>query len=70
MQFVNTVQGNPKLDLSVPIYMRFGPEISGPTKGGVVLRSKLVDVRCRVRFPVTLVDLTLQNFPRFSPKLA
>ena len=36
----------------------------------VVLRSKLVDERCRVQFPIALVDIAVLNFPWFSPKLA
>ena len=36
---------------------------------GAVLRSKLVDERCRFRFAILLVDLTVQRFPWFSPKL-
>ena len=41
-----------------------------PTSSVVVLRSKLVDVSCRVRFSVDLVDLVVRSFPWFSPKLA
>ena len=35
-----------------------------------VLRSKLLDGRCQVQFPVALVDLAIRTFPWFSPELA
>ena len=41
---------------------------SGPSSGGAVLRINLVDVRCRVQYPVALVDLAIWSFPWFSPK--
>ena len=41
-----------------------------PTSGRAVLRSKLVDGRCRVQFPIALADLAVWNFPWFFPKLA
>ena len=40
-----------------------------PISDGAVLRLKLVDGRCRVQFPVALVDLAARSFPWFSPKL-
>ena len=39
-----------------------------PTGGEVVLRSKLVDGRCRVQFPVVFVDTAVRSFPRISEK--
>ena len=44
----------------------------GPTSGGVVLRSILVDGRCQVQFPISLVDLAIRSYQLlwFSPKLA
>ena len=36
--------------------------------GGAVLRLKLVDGRCRVRFPVSLVDLAVWSFSVFFSK--
>ena len=44
------------------------PNGNGPTNGGAVLRSKLVDWRCRVRFLIMPIDLTVRNFPCFSLK--
>ena len=41
----------------------------GSLSGWAVLPSKLVNCRCRVQFPVTLVDLAVRRFPWFSPKL-
>ena len=40
------------------------------TSGDAVLRSKLVDGRCKVQSPIALVDLAVRSFPWFSPKLA
>ena len=39
-----------------------------PTRGGAVLRWKLVDERCQVQIEVALVDLAVWRFPWFSPK--
>ena len=41
---------------------------NAPNSGRVFLRSKLVDGRCQVQFPVTLVDLNFWKFSCFSPK--
>ena len=40
------------------------------TGGRVVLRSKLVNGRCRAHFPVLLIDLAVRSFSWFSPKLS
>ena len=42
----------------------------GATSGRAVLRSKLVDGSCRVRFPVAFVDLAIQILLMISPKLS
>ena len=42
----------------------FFRKIMAPTSGGVVT-SKLVDGWCEVHTPVTLVDVTIWNFPWF-----
>ena len=44
----------------------FSPLNISFTNGGEVLRSKLVDGRFQVRFPIALVDLAIQSFPWFS----
>ena len=43
--------------------------IQGSTTSPVVLCSKLADRRCEVQFPVTFVDLAVERFPWFTPKL-
>ena len=45
-------------------------KVRNPNSGRAVLRSKLEDGKCRVQFPVALIDLAIRNFPCFSPELA
>ena len=41
---------------------------NGPTCGGMVLRSKLVDGGCLAKFPVALVHLSVRGFRVFLQK--
>ena len=41
-----------------------------PTSSRTVLPAKLIDGRCRIQSPVTLVHLIFRKFQWFSPKLA
>ena len=44
--------------------LKFGfTSTSRPTSGEAVLRSKLVDERCRVQFLIALVSLAILSFP-------
>ena len=54
----------------ISYYERFFMPIIYPTGGPAVLRSKPVEGRCRVYFPVALVVQAFRCFPWFSPKLA
>ena len=57
----------------VPVFIRkkgYFPKHPGPTSREVVLRSKLVDGRCRVQFPFLRVGLAVRCFPWISPKFA
>ena len=51
--------------LSITLPNEISPRGLRPTSGGVVLRSKLVDGRCRVQFPVALVELAVLEFSLF-----
>ena len=58
-----------KTVLKIRINEEIIPKSSGPTNGGAVLLSKLVDERCQVKSSVVLVDLAVRSFPWFTPKL-
>ena len=57
----NIVKEKNTLQLTLKLYP-FSLLFTGPTKIGVVLSSKLVDAKCRIQCPVSLIDLAFRSF--------